>query len=280
MNDKQKLLDKIKVWMEENPKIGAAILVGSRVRNDHPSDQYSDYDIEVYAENPEELTNNEAWLEIFDEVWVVVRDKTEDGFPTRLVIYDEGLKVDFSLRSIRSLRQMVEGGVRPNYYRDGYDFLVDKEGLVRKFEGMIEEPVEPTLSDKEFRRVVEEFWFEAWHVAKYLKREELWVAKSRDAGMKEFLRQMIEWRAMVVNKNEVIRVWPEGRFMQEWVDRQTWQDLKGCFGHFEAGDSWQSLEQTMKMFRRLAGEVAEKVGYQYPEKVDRKISSWIMELRG
>ena len=56
----------------------------------------------------------------------------------------------------------------------------------RRWAAFCERPAE-----SEFRRVVEEFWLEAYHVAKYLARDELWLAKERDWATKRFLATMI-----------------------------------------------------------------------------------------
>ncbi len=49
------------------------------------------------------------------------------------------------------------------------------------------------LEEKDFQRNIKEFWFEVYHVGKYIFRHDLWTAKFRDWSAKEWLRQMLEW---------------------------------------------------------------------------------------
>ncbi|MBD3231473.1 hypothetical protein GF322_02305 [Candidatus Dependentiae bacterium] len=46
---------------------------------------------------------------------------------------------------------------------------------------------------KEFYECIDDFWFEVYHVAIYLARQDLWLAKFRDNDIKRFLLKMIEW---------------------------------------------------------------------------------------
>lgn len=274
MNQREELFDKIISWLEDNDEVATAILVGSDARSDHPSDEYSDYDIEIYTDKFEQYAQDESWLSKFGNIWVNVREKTDEGYPTRLVIYEGSLKVDFSLRPVSYLTKLLEKNVLPNYYQEGYRFLVDRSLYKNKFEQCKFATHINDLNPKEFQRIVEEFWFEVWHIAKYLKRNDLWVVKFRDAGVKEFLLKMIEWNAKSV-KGSDLNTWHQGRFIKEWTDVQTWNELDSCFGHFNASDTWKALFSTMKLFRRLAKETAANLKYQYPDEVDKNITDWV-----
>lgn len=274
MNNRVEFFNKIKNWLANKSDIKAAILVGSDARVDHPSDKYSDYDIEIYTDEFVNYVQDEKWLGKFGNIWVNVRDKTDEGFPTCLVIYEESIKVDFSLRPVSYLTKLIKTGFLPNYYQQGYEFLSDRDSYKETYRALNFAPNAKDLDTKEFRRVIEEFWFEIWHIAKYLKRNDLWVVKFRDGCAKEFLLKMIEWHAKSINGVN-FNTWHQGRFMKEWTDEHTWNDLKTCFSQFDAESSWKALLSTMNVFRRLAKETAQNLKYQYPEKVDLFISQWV-----
>lgn len=273
MNQSQVLFEKINAWLQDNPEILASILVGSVARKDHPSDQYSDYDIEIYSDNYESYAKNEKWLSQFGDIWVNVREKSDEGHPARLVIYNGGIKVDFSLHPTESLTKIIKKGVIPNYYQYGYRFLVDRGSFENEFRQCQFDAHFDDLNPSEFQRIIEEFWFEAWHIAKYLKRKDLWVVKVRDAGIKEFLLKMIEWHSK--SKNPNVNTWHQGRFMHEWADSKVLEELDSCFGHFNEVDSWKSLFAMMDLFRRVSKEAAKNLNYSYPTPVDVNISNWI-----
>jgi aminoglycoside 6-adenylyltransferase len=104
--------------------------------------------------------------------------------PTRLVIFEHGIKVDFAFYTLALLPKMRWSG--------SYRVLLDKEEISTHIKNALRDEIRlPT--EEEFATVCKEFWFEAYHVAKYLKRDELWLVKFRDWSAKTFLLRMIEW---------------------------------------------------------------------------------------
>jgi aminoglycoside 6-adenylyltransferase len=55
-----------------------------------------------------------------------------------------------------------------------------------------------------------------------------------------------------------------GRFLEEWADARAVAALPAIFAHYEAQDVWRALLATMELFRWLAMETAELLGYAYP----------------
>jgi aminoglycoside 6-adenylyltransferase len=113
--------------------------------------------------------------------------------------------------------------------------------------------------EQEFQRIINEFWFEAYHVAIYLRREDLWSVKFRSAAMHGFLLTVIEWESQARNGwNQ--KTPPIGKWMVSWVDADTWKALQGVFAHFEVKDSWGALSHTLTLFRRLSADLSRQPG--------------------
>ena len=97
-----------------------------------------------------------------------------------------------------------------------------------------------------------------------LLRGELWIAKSCcDSYLKQLLRQMLEWHTRV-RQGAHIDTWMQGRFLDEWADARAVAVLPTIFAHYDEADVWRALMATMKLFRWLALETAEVLGYAYP----------------
>lgn len=60
-----------------------------------------------------------------------------------------------------------------------------------------------------------------------------------------------------------------GKRIQEWAGKETWAELNNCFAHFDAGDSRRALIATINLFRNIAMETGERLGYCYPANVDK-----------
>ena len=93
-------------WAEDDPNVIALIKTGSTARRDGREDEFSDLDLEVIAADPEKLLRNDGWFHSFGEVWVVLRFD-ERHYPTRLVVYSGGLKVDYTVADVGRLSREV-----------------------------------------------------------------------------------------------------------------------------------------------------------------------------
>jgi aminoglycoside 6-adenylyltransferase len=277
MNSADEVLSQIIAWAQRAEPIRALILVGSRAGRE-PTDELADCDVSVFTETPEPYTQSDQWLTEIGPVWVYIPEKYYRGgeeIPTRLVIFQDGVKVDFAFLRVAVLDELPTS----DELAAGYRVLLDKDGRTAQlraptFRGS--RPGQPTEED--FTRLVHEFWFEAYHVAKYLKRDDLWLVKFRDWTTKELLLKMLEWHAQAKHQ-WTYDTYHLGKQMKSWVEAPLWESLHGAFAHFDADDSWQALLATIELFRRVARETAALLGFAYPQDVDQNITQFIRQLK-
>ncbi len=82
------------------------------------------------------------------------------------------MKVDFAFYPIEILQKMSQG------FNCGYTILLDQKNLTKKLPQPFDTGFRiPLPSEREFTDLVREFWFEIYHVAKYIKRRDLWSVK-------------------------------------------------------------------------------------------------------
>ena len=89
---------------------------------------------------------------------------------------------------------MIAGGQLSDEYRRGYHVALDKDGLYPQLPPsprIFPQPSAP--SPEQVAACLNEFWFEAIHVAQFIRRREFWVVKFRDWTMKTMLLQVLEW---------------------------------------------------------------------------------------
>ncbi|MBA3237356.1 MAG: aminoglycoside 6-adenylyltransferase [Parachlamydiaceae bacterium] len=274
-------IDSILAWAKSEKSIRVLMLVGSRA-TDKPINQLSDYDLAIFSIEDCKYIHDDQWLSKIGKVWACVHERIyreNREVPTRLVIFEGGSKVDFTFFSLAKLKEIINGSLLPPEYDMGYKILLDKDALTvnmpkPRFKGFsIKKP-----SEAHFVNVINEFWFEAYHVAVYLKRGDLWSAKARTNGIHyNFLLKMIEWNELSKHDwNYCIP--PMGKWIQSWVCESTQDALYGLFGHFDTEDSWKALLNTIGLFRNLAKESAQILGFSYAEDVDNNISKFILKL--
>lgn len=251
-------------WAGRTDDIEAAYLIGSRAREDHPADEWSDMDILLYTTNPSHYLEQSAWLDALGDVLISFFTYTAGGDPERLTLFDGGYQVDFVIAHTDALRELARAGaVHGNFHR-GVRVLVDKiaigpQILPKAFHAPAVRPIDAPA----FAQTCQMFWFAVQYVAKQILRDELWVAKARDADIKAFLLQMIEWHEVAAH-GAGYDTWHAGRFIKEWA-ADVYPDITQTFGRFTQRDSWDALQATIALFERLSHAVAEQYGYGVPQ---------------
>ena len=275
----QDLRRRIVAWGESEERVRAMLLTGSHARPGD-ADRLSDLDVALFCDDPAPLDQDDRWLERIAPVWINLPVQDGEGHPARLVIFAGGLKADLGLNPLRSLQELAAATVLPEVYDRGYEVLLDKDGLTAALPPpRRRHHRKPPPSREEFVATVEEFWFEVWHVAKYLARGELWHAKFRDWATKEFLLRIIEWDAQARHG------WDHdtrhlGLKLRQWGDPAVWQRLPEVFGHFDAADAWQALAATTCLFGDVARGIAARLGYSYPQQLEDDILAFVANLKG
>lgn len=111
-----------------------------------------------------------------------------------------------------------------------------------------------------------------------LRRGELWWAKSCcDSYLKNLLLQMLELHARASNGPD-FDTWMRGRFLEAWADPRAVAALPQIFAHYEEVDIGRALLATMELFRWLALETADILGYAYPIYGDERCSELVQQL--
>ncbi len=275
----KELEERFVAWAHGQPEIRAAIVVGSRARHDHPADEWSDLDLMIWASEPEPFLANTDWVAQIGPACLLVPSRTAGNEREILALFEGGYNVDLVFHPYDNLRWLAENHVVPDVFRRGSRAILDKDGLAVQLVPPTCEapPPQPPASPEEFGRIVAAFWYTAFYVAKQLRRGEMWMAKVRDGNLKEMLLWMMEQHARAVRGQR--DTWHLGRFIAEWADPRAAQELDSAFAHYDAPDTWQALLATMGLFRWLAVETAEHLGYLYPTTADAHVTELVKALQ-
>ncbi len=267
------LLDRIVRWGVGDDRVRTLVLTGSRARGD--ADALSDHDVAVFATDPDALAADDGWYAAFAPMLVCL-PLGDGGDAARLVIYEGGQKVDFSLLPVVDLDRLAGAALLPDPYDRAYRVLLDKDGLAGRLPPAPGPAPALPPTPMMFAAAVEEFWFEVWHVAKYLARGDLWHAKFRDATAKELLLRMVEWHAVACRGAADVHYLGLG--MERWADPDAWRRLHDCFGRFDAADARAALFATAALFGDLSREVAVAIGVLYPQRVEDAVLAYANDV--
>jgi aminoglycoside 6-adenylyltransferase len=278
------VIDRLTAWAEEHPLIRALVLESSRTNPRPTLDIFSDYDVLMVVADIDRFIEDESWMGDFGRPMVRFRDKgLLYGYEeyARLVLYDDGTKIDYTLWPVALLERVVQEPKLTELLDTGYRVLVDKDDLAYRLPPptyTAHIPAKPT--EREFDLLVEEFWWETIYVAKNLRRDQLLPAKySLDVVMKlQLLVKLLEWR-VEIDHDWSLKPGLLGKGLKALLDHETWSALADTYTGPDLDENWQALFKTTALFRRIAGEVADRLGYSYPDDLDQRVTAYLQAVR-
>jgi aminoglycoside 6-adenylyltransferase len=278
------VLARIVAWAETREDVRAVVLTSTRAVPGGRVDELSDWDVVLYVTDPAAFDASGEWTEAaYGPVLVAWGDEGEwRGFRRfmRLVIYRDGTKVDFTLAPAAELEAIAAGGELPHALDVGWRALLDRDGAA----AALPPPTftahvlrHPTA--EEFRRVVDEFWFESTYVARNLRRDELFTARySFDSVMRQNLVRMLEWRAGLDHAGRAA-VGAYGRRLRQVLDAETWREAEATFAGAGTEDGWNALFAMLRLFRRTTHEVAARLGFDAPRGLEDTMTGHLQRMR-
>ena len=272
-------------WGEGQPTVRAMLLTSTRAMPGATVDRFSDYDAVLVVTDIRPFFEDRGWLGEFGKVLVVYRDpiKHLQGFEKFAYVtqYEDGMKIDFTLWPVGVLAGIVAAPELPDDLDVGYAVLLDKESLTRGLKAPTHRahvPPRPTASD--YATLVEDFFHEATYVAKHLARDDLLPVKyNLDHAMKQVnLRKMLEWR-IEIDARWSLKPGAYGKGLKKHLSPEVWSELEKTYAGAAREENWEALFRTIRLFRRIAIEVGEHLGYAYPHDFDRRVVSYVERVR-
>jgi aminoglycoside 6-adenylyltransferase len=278
------VIARLVAWAEANDSIRALVLTSSRAREDGTSDLLSDYDVVVAIRDHEAFAHHDGWTSAYGRPLVHWEDEhVIEGSTTyfRGVVYEGGTRIDYTLWPEHLLDKIAESDVLPEDLDVGYRVLVDKDGRTSSWRAAMHRahvPGKPTR--EQYEALVHEFWWDTTYVAKSLWRGEVFFAKFMLDYDTKFvvLRRFLEWKLELAH-DWSLRPGSHGRGLEQLLPRETWEALAATYVGTDIEDNWNALLRTTKLFREVAIEVGEALGYRYPQHVDDAVTAHIGAVR-
>jgi aminoglycoside 6-adenylyltransferase len=278
------VLDRLVAWGRAHPAVRAMILTSSRARPDGPVDLLSDYDLILAVTDVDAFGKNDTWISDYGRPMVRWGDQSELydlATHFRGVVYEEGVKIDYTVWPEALLERVGEEAALPECLDVGYRVLLDKDGRTSRWKPPTYRahiPEKPT--EEEYLSEIEEFWWDTTYAAKSLWRGELVFARfSLDYDIKlGGLRRFLEWR-IEIDHDWSVKPGVFGRGLERMLPADTWSELAGTYVGPDLEENWAALFRTTALFRRVAAEVGDALGYAYPQQLDDRVMSYLEEIQ-
>jgi aminoglycoside 6-adenylyltransferase len=153
--------------------------------------------------------------------------------------------------------------------------FVDKDGLTRGLKPPTYSahiPSKPTEAD--YLALVEEFWWRR-RCGQNSCRDDLFPARVqlRRGNQLDLLRRMLEWY-VELDHDWSLKPSRLGRGLEDAAKPGLWPAVEGTFVGADTQENWRRFFRTAALFRSVATEVADRLRYQYPFDLDRRMMSY------
>lgn len=286
-HDPHDVVRRLVQWADQQDLVRAMLLTSTRANPHAPVDIFSDYDVVLVVADIHPFFTDRSWLQDFGQVLVVYWDpiypEPDYGIEQvgNVTQYADGLKIDFRLWPVALLHQITQAPVLPADLDVGYTVLVDKDHLTDGMRPPTYSAYIPTRpTDETYQTVIQDFFSDAPYVAKCLWRDELLPAKwCLDYDMKHnYLRPMLEWR-VERDHGWSVPTGALGKGLKKRLPPAIWSQLESTYVGAGIADNWEALFQTMALFRQVAIDVADDLGYTYPHDLDRRVTTYVQSIK-
>ena len=285
MKVREEKLKQIIHWAENNPDIRAVLLTSSLVNPYAPVDDFSDLDVELVFDNRQAYEVNNDWLNLFgDPISMIEEDDTVfDGVHAmKMVLYKDHVKVDFKLYQTSEFITEIKKEKLPDDWDVGYKVLLDKDGLTRDLKSptyqsvMIHQP-----SEKKFKQLLNDFWWDTTYVAKCLKRGDIFYAKfmSENILRTDYLVPLVEWYIAADHDWHNTTTNKHGRLFPKYLSDDLWNRVEATFSGSDIEENWDALLACANLVHELGTSLAEKLNFEYPHTLEKDIRNYLKEVK-
>ena len=284
MKVREEKLKSIIEWAEKNEDVRVLLLTSSLVNPSAPVDEFSDLDIEFIFENNTNYISDKRWtLNFGTPIAMIEEDENafDDKHAMKMVLYEDGVKVDFKLYSKSNFLKETEQKELSEDWDIGYKVLIDKEGITKK---MLKPTYQVSIikkpSENEFQNILKDFWWDTTYVAKCLARDEIFYAKlmSEKIIRTEYLIPLIEWHIASEHQWNITTN-KYGRLFKKYLTLEMWAKTENTFSGSKIEENWIALFSMADLVSEIGTKLSNKLGYKYPEKLENDIRKYLNEVK-
>ncbi|GED15571.1 aminoglycoside 6-adenylyltransferase [Aneurinibacillus migulanus] len=280
MRTEREMMDMIMATAEEDARIRAVIMNGSRTNITVNRDCFQDYDIVYVVDDIESFISNHRWVDQFGDRIImqmpedmILPPAEEDGNFPYLMLFTDGKRLDLTLVPIENADELIDS--------DSLSMLLlDKDNRFEPFPPSSDDDywIEPPTA-KQFSDCCNEFWWCSTNVAKGLWRKELpFVKMMLEESMRNMLHYVLEWR-IGINTQFSVSAGKYGKYFEKYLEEQAWNELKATYSNSDYANIWDSFFAMCSLFRNIAVRVADHFGYEYPYDEDRRVTAYLRHVQ-
>ena len=283
MRTDKEMMDLILGIAIKDDRIRAVYMNGSRTNPNVPKDIFQDYDIVYVVRETSSFLNDENWIRVFGEIIMKQEPDKMDQQAGKKVDLDKsyGYLMLFSDGNRIDLHIETKEVTLENYKNDSLTKpLLDKDNLLSPL---------PQSSDRDYwtkkpseasyQNDCNDFWWCLQNVAKGIWRDELPYAKQMfEQFIRPRLDQMAAWW-IGAKYDFTISSGKMGKYFNRLLPETYWEMYKLTYSDHCYNGFWDSIFVTCELFRTLAKDLAEQMGFTYQEADDINMTIYLLHIR-
>jgi len=283
MRTEQEMYDLILATTQQDTRIRAVYLNGSRANPKVPRDMFQDFDVVYVVTDIASFLQDDKWIQVFGEQLMVQEpDRLDKGLGldkdfsysyTYLMLLKDGHRIDLRLLSTQAMLD--------EYGQDKLTVpLLDKDQLLPSISpssdcGYHISP--PTVG--QFASCTNDFWWCLQNIAKGIWRDELPYAKQMfEETTRQSLHQMLNWW-IGQHHHFQLSTGKMGKYLKNYVPANYWSLYVKTYADADYANMWNALFAACTLFRSIAKEVAHHFQFSYPHEDDARMSAYLKHVR-
>ncbi len=250
---------------QDDKRIRAVLLQGSRANKNITPDPLQDFDIVFIVNQMESFISDHSWTSVFGEklIWQhpdemeIGNDESRKSSSFHyLMLLKDGVRIDLSLFPKEKMKNHFSTDSLTIVWLDkdglfsGIEIPSDKDHLIRR----------PT--EREFTETCNEFWWVSLYISKGLLRREITYAKAMMEGpVRQMFLRMIEWH-IGIETNFSVSFGKAGKFMEKYLNAEAFAQILATYPDSRIENIWKSLFIMTGLFSNYAKHVADTLQFR------------------
>jgi aminoglycoside 6-adenylyltransferase len=264
MRSEQEMLQLIIKTAQEDGRIRAAYLGGSRVNQDAPKDIFQDYDVVYVVTETSSFRDDRHWIDRFGRRLYMQYPEDSPFYPSDaencygwLMQFSDGVRLDLHVDTLQYALNDLKA-------EPLYNILLDKDRCLPEPPGSAEAHYcikKPTQA--EFRCTCNEFWWCLNNVAKGLWREELpYVMDMLNLHVRPMLLRLLSWKTGR-DTGFSVSAGKSGKYLYRWLAPEIWERYLTTYPRADVNEIWASVFIMCDLADETSDEVAAQLGFEY-----------------
>lgn len=277
MRNEQEIMELVLQTAQQDDRIRAVTMNGSRSDPNAAKDRFQDYDIVFFVTELSSFLSQPDWIDCFGERVILQTPEDMELFPpslggwfTYLMLFEDLNRIDLMLIPVSDVARYAEQG-EPTVP------LLDKDGILPKFPAPSDQAFWVKRPSRQcFLDCCNEFWWLAPYVAKGIARKELFYASEHLSSMRKQLMTMISWKVGAFNHFQV-SVGKMGRYLPRYLTEEELAPVYSALRADSLEHCRESLEKLLDLFSQYSKWVSKELSYPYPDH-EEKVTAYLKRL--